>query len=1424
MGLNWKGQADIREIYIEDHRKDTLIYVKRLNTSLLSVRNLINGRLEFGTVSLEQPHLYITTYQGEDIHNFDRFLEKFESEEPDEETGEFILNADRINLSEGKFRVLDHNEEDPMQVAFDPLNLDAFDFAIVDSDISARIAHLSLRADRGYAITDLQGQYCYNPSEMSLTGMDLQTDHSSVKGDLIMNYAAAGMTDFNNNVQLSADLWDSRVGTDDINTFYNGFGSGIDILVTGELNGTLNDFSFRKVDLSLLNSRISGNFYFNDLLAEDRPNDIRAQQHQVRSNYRDLVTFMPDILGTSLPRELNELGYFTLSGYTDLKGEKLTTNSQLRSLLGNANIDLEIDDVVDTDHSPYRGQVELEAFNLGPTVGYPELSSVTADVSVDGSGFSRETVNTLVEGRIDSLRFKGYNYTNINLDGKFKNPQFNGNLSIRDPNLKMDFSGLVDISADQNRYDFRANVDYMELHQLKLVERDSIAVFSGLVEMQVVGTSEDDVQGSIEFKETFYQNELDNYFFDDFKVTASRSGSKRTIEVDSPDIIDGKVSGEFDLFDVPNLFRNAIGSIYTNYQPQEVTQDQYLTYSFVVYNKILEVFVPGIELGENTRVSGSVSSDEKKFKLNFDSPEILLFDNYLNEVTLRVDNDNPLYNTYISVDSIDAGFYRLNDLSLINATLRDTLYIQSEFRGGDQQEDGFQLSLYHTINPEGKSVVGMKRSTIEYKQNQWLLNKDNNKQNKIVFDDNFQNIKIDSLVLNHRQEYITMAGVLNGSNNKDIDLRFIDVNIDNITPVIDSLELDGAVNGTLRLLQQQGAYLPTADVQVKDLRINRVDFGDLSINVAGNEDLSFYSIQSELANEQFTSFQADGTVNAAGRVPVIDLDVRLNDFNLQAVDPFGAEVFRDIRGLASGTAKVYGPYDSPQMDGQFYLEEAGMGIPYLNLDFDLQEHTSVTLQGEEIRINPTRLTDTKYGTEAVLGGKITHRAFGQWKSDLDIRTDRLLVLDTPPDEDELYYGTAFISGEAQIKGPFDELVIDALATTEEGTSFKIPISDAESIGDDSFIHFISPEEKKALITGEKLVNQEFKGLTLNFDLDINENAEVEILVDQTNNSTLKGRGVGTLLIRINTLGRFDMYGDFLVIDGTYDFRYKTLIQKQFEVLPGGNITWDGSPTGAQLNLSAKYSTRANPSVLLDNPTANRKIPVEVVIGLTGEILQPGLDFDINFPDASSTLKSELEYKLQNDEERESQALFLIATNSFRGDTGAFANASGALVTESVNAIVADIFASDDAVFQVIPYYETGSRTINQETADQFGVELSTQISERILINGKVGIPVGGVTDNQVAGDIEIQWLVNEDGSMRMSFFNRQADIQFIGEDQIFEQGAGVSYSVDFDTFRELVEKLFNKKITLESEVNEQNNVVPDDNSYPVNFSDKKDNN
>ena len=133
------------------------------------------------------------------------------------------------------------------------------------------------------------------------------------------------------------------------------------------------------------------------------------------------------------------------------------------------------------------------------------------------------------------------------------------------------------------------------------------------------------------------------------------------------------------------------------------------------------------------------------------------------------------------------------------------------------------------------------------------------------------------------------------------------------------------------------------------------------------------------------------------------------------------------------------------------------------------------LTEQQFRFDNIAINDIKYGTQGVLDGFIGHQNFKEWTLGLNISSDRLLVLDTEYDEDVLYYGTAFIDGSASIYGPTDELVIDVIASTQRGTVFKIPIRESQSIGDISYIHFLSPEEKAARLQEKRSKCRTSKG-------------------------------------------------------------------------------------------------------------------------------------------------------------------------------------------------------------------------------------------------------------------------------------------------------------------------------------------------------------
>ena len=102
------------------------------------------------------------------------------------------------------------------------------------------------------------------------------------------------------------------------------------------------------------------------------------------------------------------------------------------------------------------------------------------------------------------------------------------------------------------------------------------------------------------------------------------------------------------------------------------------------------------------------------------------------------------------------------------------------------------------------------------------------------------------------------------------------------------------------------------------------------------------------------------------------------------------------------------------------------------------------------------------------------------------------------------------------------------------------------------------------------------------------------------------------------------------------------------------------------------------------------------------------------------------------------------------------------------------------------------------------VTLSTKISDNVLINGKVGVPVGGVSETTAVGDFEVQVLLNEDRTLSLKFFNRENSIQNFGEQ--IDTPKDWEFYIEFDNLRELFKELFsknNKKEDPQDKVNRQ---------------------
>ncbi|MDB2494136.1 translocation/assembly module TamB, partial [Flavobacteriaceae bacterium] len=719
------------------------------------------------------------------------------------------------------------------------------------------------------------------------------------------------------------------------------------------------------------------------------------------------------------------------------------------------------------------------------------------------------------------------------------------------------------------------------------------------------------------------------------------------------------------------------------------------------------------------------------------------------KIEVQLINDNPLFNSYIEVDSLATPYYNASEFSLINVTLNDTLYVKSEFKGGTDSKDAFDFNLYYTIDENNKSVVGLKKSEVNFKNTPWLINRNQNKQNKIVFDRAFEEITIDNINMSFTSEDILLNGVILGSQNKDVNLDFTNVDLAKITPRIKDLKLGGNLNGRFNMTQLESVYFPKSSLIIDDLSVNEFNLGSFKADIQGNQSLTNYDVNVSLKEGDLESLKVVGSLDVSGENSKLNLDINFDEFILKPLNPFGGGVITNIRGDVSGVANVTGRLENPQIEGFLSLNNGGLAIPYLNVDYAFQNNTAVNLEKQSFIFNKALMVDVDYESQASLSGSISHNNFSNWALDLQIDSDRLLVLNTDLEEESIYYGTAFVDGSIDVSGPTDQLFIEANVTTSEGTVFKIPLNDNEILAENSYIHFLSPEEKLNQNTDQTLVVDDISGVEMEFNMDINDNAEIEIVLDKETGSSIMGRGNGSMLAQINTKGKFQMFGDFIVLSGIYNFSLGQMIQKQFKVVKDGTLAWDGNPLSAEINIKALYDgISVNPSTLLDNPI-NQSIPTEVEIHLTGELEQPDLDFNIRFPSVNSTLNSELADRLRDQDRRQFQALSLLATGSFRSELTLDSQDAFGLVSDGVTNMLNDLFSDDDNKVKLGIDVDLGETTPEYETDSRLGVTLSTKLSDNVLINGKVGVPVGGVSETTVAGNFEVEVLLNEDRTLSL---------------------------------------------------------------------------
>ena len=146
---------------------------------------------------------------------------------------------------------------------------------------------------------------------------------------------------------------------------------------------------------------------------------------------------------------------------------------------------------------------------------------------------------------------------------------------------------------------------------------------------------------------------------------------------------------------------------------------------------------------------------------------------------------------------------------------------------------------------------------------------------------------------------------------------------------------------------------------------------------------------------------------------IADIAVSTLDFPLDVLNPFVSAFASDLRGVGTGTIRLKGKLKQLEMTGAVMAREASLKISFLQTRYSFSD--SVRFSPAGIIFRDIRIYDERRN-QGTINGMLSHRSFKDIGVSFDITMDRMQVLNTRPKDSDSFYGTAYASGYAGIRG------------------------------------------------------------------------------------------------------------------------------------------------------------------------------------------------------------------------------------------------------------------------------------------------------------------------------------------------------------------------------------------------------------------------
>lgn len=1399
-------------LYVEDHRRDTLAQVEKIDAGLWKLLfNDDQNTLNIRGVKLFQPKFYMRNYEGDSTSNVKLLMAKFSQSEPDTTKGKpFNINLSEFQLRNGKFIYEDQNVE-PISYGVDwkHLNLDSIymhlrTVTIHGDSIEADFMHFEFKEQSGFQINEFAGHGTYTSKRSEMKNLRLITPQSRIIGDLRFNYdSPADYADFNQQVRINSSIIGSKLNFEDITYFApNLEGWNDEFEITGDIKGTVSSLRAQNLELSFGeygylggNANIMGLPDVENTFFQLNVNDLHAKKSDITS-----LTVPPYNKGEKipLPQALDKLGTMRFKGSFTGFIKDFVANGELRSALGYLDTDVKLSQTP-AGVMEYSGRLKARNFNFGKLIDNEEtMGRVSLTAQVKGREFDLDLIDADMDGTVHKLELFNYTYNDINVGGNFKNKKFSGNFDIKDSNLVMDFEGDI-LLGDSFDLSFNSNIEKIFPARLKLVNRDTSLYGHGRIESNFRGTSLDDVLGRVSLDSVLIKEKSREAEVGKIDVVARATNQEKIINLQNQ-YIQTTLSGKFNFDKLPKAFaymfnKIAPAAFADEVQVPEDNERFELDLHLSNTGKITRIFMPDF-LGPDTlslkadfnvreqAVNLTMRLDDWYYRdVHFHPMDFVYTQNQtqvewdFNTPMVKISDSSHIRNIGISgrAAADTMGIYLIWDNKLEKRNFAGNIFLTAKLF----DKSKFEFDFYH--------------SELLIADTLWTLNS----ESRIAKDRD--TITVDEFKFFNGNQELVINGKISPDPEDEIAMNANDFDLTNFNFFLAefNIMLEGIMDGGVSARDLYKSTVVNSDLHIDQFKFNEVTLGNAKL------DTRYYTRDKQLVvdvafkDKERRYIAVKGNVFPAKKDSVFDLKVLVDSLPVKVAEPFLENYIDNFEGGLSANLTLRGNVDEPKLEGDVQMRDFETRVVYLNTKYKIPRGDFFVMH-DLIGGDLVNIIDSK-GRKAVSNISVTHKKFNDFAYDIFIRTpEGFEVLNTTAKDNDLFYGTANIDETSSVtietrNGGVNQLTVDA--GTGKNTALKLPLGDETEVLESDYVKFINPNEKEENEETNRRIVETEDGFLMDFKLRVSPDASVQLIFDETVGDIIEAEGNGDIALKIDENFDFSIFGTYEITRGSYLFTLQDVINKKFKVQPGSKISWNGDPLKGIADITAIYTVRTNLHdlnlpVTQDTNELKRRIPIDLLLHMKGNYMEPDISFSLKLPERHRDIENLLANMEEGDKNKQVFSLLILNKFVAYGGAGSAPAGGGAIGNNSFEMIsnqLSNLLSNISNEFDIGVNYRPG----DEISAEEMQVALSTQLlDDRLTFEANVGVqgdnPAAADRGSQVMGDMNLEYKITEDGRIRGRVFNRSNMFNPAYENQApYTQGAGIMYTESFKNFAHL---------------------------------------